>query len=177
MKNIELKNGGSAIIREAKVNDAKGMLEYCNLVGGETDFLTFGENEFKISLEDEERIIENITNSQNQMFLVAIVNNEIASLASVMSNQKARSKHVGTVGISVKEKYWGLGIGNEVMKYIIEWAKSNGVTKKINLLVREDNYKAISLYKKLGFEDEGMIKQDMCVNGVYYNTIMMGLIL
>ena len=50
MKNIELKNGELATIREAKVNDAKAMLEYCNLVGGETDFLTFGENEFKMNL-------------------------------------------------------------------------------------------------------------------------------
>lgn len=177
VKKIELKNGQIAIIREAKVNDAKAMIDYCNLVGGETNFLTFGENEFKISLEDEERIIENITKSQNQMFLVVIVDNEIASLASIMSNQKTRSKHVGTIGISVKKKYWGLGMGSEAMKYIIEWAKSNGVTKKLNLLVREDNHKAISLYKKIGFEEEGIIKQDMYINGVYYNTVMMGLVL
>lgn len=68
-----------------------------------------------------------------------------------------------------------MGLGIEIMDYLIDWAKSNGLTKKINLLVREDNIRGIKLYEKFEFEKEGLLKKDICVNGIYYNTIAMGL--
>ena len=46
---------------------------------------------------------------------------------------------------------------------------------KISLVTREDNVLAIELYEKLGFEKEGLIKKDNFINGVYYNTFVMGL--
>lgn len=48
---------------------------------------------------------------------------------------------------------------------------------KINLTlnVLETNEKAISLYKKYGFEIEGvLIKDKLLSDGNYYNTIVMG---
>lgn len=63
------------------------------------------------------------------------------------------------------------------MNYIIEWANSNGITKKLSLLTSENNFIAIELYKKAGFEIEGILKKNNYINGVYGNTIMMGMML
>ncbi|MFR3499745.1 MAG: GNAT family N-acetyltransferase, partial [Paraclostridium bifermentans] len=104
-----------------------------------------------------------------------IIENEIVGIASITSVQKERMKHNGTLGISLRKKYWGIGLGSEIMVYLIDWAKSNKITKKINLLVREDNIRGVKLYEKFGFEKEGLLKKDICVNGIYYNTIAMGL--
>ncbi|MGL6105853.1 GNAT family N-acetyltransferase [Romboutsia sp.] len=175
MKEVKLKNGETAILRTPTKEDAKAMIEYCNIVGGESDFLTFGENEFLISIEDEEQYIEKNNSMEDSKMVLAIINDEIAGIASITSLQKERIKHNGTLGISFRKKYWGIGLGNEVMSYLIEWAKSNGITKKISLLVREDNERGIKLYEKFGFEREGLLKKDNCVNGIYYNTITMGL--
>lgn len=50
----------------------------------------------------------------------------------------------------------------------------NGITK-ITLNVLETNEKAIALYKKLGFEIEGTLRNDKILSdGKYYNTIVMG---
>ncbi len=47
--------------------------------------------------------------------------------------------------------------------------------KKISLQVLETNEKAINLYKKLGFEVEGVLKNDKrLLDGKYYNTVVMG---
>lgn len=175
MKQIKLKNGETAILREAVKEDAKAMIEYLNIIGGESDFITFGKNEFKLSIEDEEEFIEKTNSMQNSKIVLTIINDEIAGIASIDSLQKERMKHNGTLGISFRKKYWGIGLGNEVMSYLIEWAKSNGITKKISLLVREDNIIGIKLYEKFGFEREGLLKKDICVHGVYHNTISMGL--
>lgn len=175
MKEIELKNGETAILRSPSKKDAKAMIDYLNIIGGESDFITFGKNEFSMSIESEQDYIEKINNMENSKNILAIVNDEIIGIASITSVQKERMKHNGTLGISLRKKYWGMGLGIEIMDYLIDWAKSNGITKKINLLVREDNIRGIKLYEKFEFEKEGLLKKDICVNGIYYNTIAMGL--
>jgi RimJ/RimL family protein N-acetyltransferase len=79
------------------------------------------------------------------------------------------------MGISVRKKYWGLGIGSLLLKVIIEWAKGTQVIRKIDLLTRADNEKAMKLYEKYGFRKEGILTRDMCINGIFYDSVSMGL--
>ncbi|WP_394862729.1 GNAT family N-acetyltransferase [Paraclostridium bifermentans] len=175
MKEIKLKNGKTAILRSPIKEDAQAMIDYLNIIGGESDFITFGENEFSMSVEAEQDYIERINSMDNSKNVLIIIEDEIVGIASITSVQKERMKHNGTLGISIRKKYWDIGLGSEIMTYLIDWAKSNKITKKINLLVREDNIRGVKLYEKFGFEKEGPLKKDICVNGVYYNTIAMGL--
>lgn len=175
MKEIKLKNGKTAILRSPIKEDAQAMINYLNIIGGESDFITFGENEFSMSVEAEQDYIERINSMDNSKNVLIIIEDEIVGIASITSVQKERMKHNGTLGISIRKKYWDIGLGSEIMTYLIDWAKSNKITKKINLLVREDNIRGVKLYEKFGFEKEGLLKKDICVNGVYYNTIAMGL--
>lgn len=175
MKEIKLKNGKTAILRSANKEDAKAMIDYLNIIGGESDFITFGKNEFPMSVEAEQDYIERVNNMNNSKNVLITIDNEIIGIASINSVEKERMKHNGTLGISLRKKYWGIGLGSEIMDYLINWAKSNKITKKINLLVREDNIRGVKLYEKFGFEKEGILKKDTCVNGIYYNTIAMGL--
>lgn len=175
MKELKLKNGKTAILRSPIKEDAQAMIDYLNIIGGESDFITFGKNEFSMSVEAEQDYIERVNSMNNSKNVLIIIENEIVGIASITSVQKERMKHNGTLGISLRKKYWGIGLGSDIMAYLIEWAKSNKITKKINLLVREDNIRGVKLYEKFGFEKEGLLKKDICVNGIYYNTIAMGL--
>lgn len=175
MKEIKLKNGKTAILRSPIKEDAQAMIDYLNIIGGESDFITFGKNEFSMSVEAEQDYIERINNMNNSKNVLIIIEDEIVGIASITSVQKERMKHNETLGISLRKKYWGIGLGSDIMAYLIDWAKSNKITKKINLLVREDNIRGVKLYEKFGFEKEGLLKKDICVNGIYYNTIAMGL--
>ena len=51
------------------------------------------------------------------------------------------------------------------------------ITTKINLSVREDNPRAIALYKKCGFEVEGISKNETYLDGKFFDIVNMGLIL
>lgn len=175
MKEIKLKNGKTAILRSPIKEDAQAMIDYLNIIGGESDFITFGKNEFSMSVEAEQDYIKRINSMDNSKNVLIIIEDEIVGIASITSVQKERMKHNGTLGISLRKKYWGIGLGSDIMAYLINWAKSNKITKKINLLVREDNIRGVKLYEKFGFEKEGLLKKDICVNGIYYNTIAMGL--
>ena len=177
MKKMHLKNGKEVIIREASKEDAKVMIDFYNLVGGETDFLSFGKNEFVKNLNEYENLLENTRKEDNSIILLAEIDNKIIGIASINSSPKSRFKHVGEFGIVIAVQYCNLGLGRKIIDYLIEWANGNGVTKKISLVTSENNYRAMELYKKVGFEVEGILRKDNYVNGVYGNTIMMGLIL
>ena len=177
MEKICLKDGKEVVFREASQEDAEKMIKFYNEVGGETDFLSFGKNEFIKEISAYKTNIDGVKGEVNSIIVLVTAEDQIIAIASIHSNQKARTKHVGTLGIVIGKQYWGLGLGRKLMDYLIEWSKSNGVTKKISLITNENNNIAIGLYKQIGFGVEGLIRNDNYINGVFNNTIIMGLLL
>lgn len=175
MVQFYLKDGQEVTITEATTEYAQQMIDFYNVVGGETDFLSFGANEFKKDISEYQAFIASTRLEQNSIILLATLHDAIIGIASITSSQKDRTKHVGTLGIVISEHFAGQGLGKTMMEQLIEWSASNGVTNKINLVTREDNTSAIELYVKLGFEKEGLIKKDSLIHGIYYNTLVMGL--
>jgi RimJ/RimL family protein N-acetyltransferase len=175
MKKMILKNGKELVIRRAEKEDARGMIEYMSIIGGESDFLTFGLNEFKMTLEMEEQIIESINNKDNSIMLVGELEGQIVSIVSMNCSSRPRIRHSGEFGISVRKPYWGLGIGDAMINYLVQWANGTNIIRKINLKVRTDNSRAINLYKRHGFKEEGIITRDLYLDGVFYDSLYMGL--
>ena len=160
------------IIREATGADAEKMLHYNNIVGGETDFLSFGSDTFNISAEKEARFLERFKNSKKDLMLVALDGDKIVANASVEGNRTKRYAHRAELSITVLQEYWGKGIGSALMDRLISFSKSTGY-KSLYLDVRGDNGRAISLYKKFGFEKIGVYDDYFNINGKYYPAILM----
>lgn len=174
----ELKiNNESVIIRRAVKPDAKSLIEYLNLIGGESDFLTFGAGEYPKTIEQIEEFIENASKKDNALFIIAEINGKIIGNLNFSAGLSPRITHVGEFGVSVLKKYWGNGIGEELIKYLIEWSKKSGIIRKINLRVRTDNTPGINLYKKLGFSQEGILTRDFFINDKFYDSMSMGLMI
>jgi RimJ/RimL family protein N-acetyltransferase len=147
-----------------------------NWVTGEVDFHTYGANDFNIRPEDEKRMIEIFHQRENCMFLIATFNESIIAVATLSGGAKERVMHRGTLGITVAKRFWRLGIGIQMMRYMIKYAENSPLLTKLELLVHEDNIPAINLYNKLGFFREGLIQRYFNINGMYYDGIRMGLI-
>lgn len=170
-------NNKKVIIRKVSKSDAKALTEYLNIIGGETDFLTFGIGQLGISVEQEEDFIENISIKENALFIMAEVNGNIVGNLNFSGGPRPRNAHVGEFGVSVLKEYWGNGIGEELIKYLICWSKNSKIIRKINLRVRTDNIRGIYLYKKLGFLEEGIVKRDFLINDEFYDSLLMGLLI
>ena len=160
------------LIREVSGTDAAKMLHYNNIVGGETDFLSFGADTFNISPEKEACFLERFRNSKKDLMLVALDGDKIVANASVEGNRTKRYAHRAELSITVLRDYWGKGIGSELMDKLISFSKAKGY-KSIYLDVRGDNERAISLYKKFGFEKIGVYNDYFNINGKYYPAILM----
>lgn len=68
--------------------------------------------------------------------------------------------------------YRGMGYGTKLLKAVLEKAKEFGL-EKVELSVYTSNLPAIALYKKLGFEEEGLMKKYRKLDGKYFHCLSM----
>jgi len=172
-----LPNGETLTIREAEALDAGPIIEYVDLVCGETDFLSFGAGDFGMSLEEEMLFLEQSREADNRFYIVATVDERIVASLGFDGGRRPRTRHAGEFGVTVRKSHWGLGIGSILLDTMIDWARASGCVNKINLRCRVDNARAIRLYESRGFEIEGTLRRDLFVNGEYHDHLLMGLIL
>ena len=160
------------IVREALPDDAERMILYLNQVGGESDNLLHGENEFNVPIEGVRRKLTLSNASENSIVLIALENEQIIARAELEGYYPARIRHRAKFSISVRKEYWNQGIGTEMLKRIIEQAKKMKISV-IELEVISDNVRGIHLYHKMGFVDIGIYKKFFYVNGMFKDAVVM----
>lgn len=152
---IILKNGKEAWLRNGDATDGRAVYELFNLAHGETDYLLSYPDENSFDLEQESRFLEEKTNSQNEIEIIAIVDEKIVGSAGIESiGTKYKVRHRAEFGISVLQEYWGLGLGKALTKACIECARDAGYAQ-LELNVVADNERAVKLYQSFGFEEFG----------------------
>lgn len=151
-KEVHCKDGRSCILRSAGISDAPGLSRYLKETAAETPYLMREPEEITLTQEDEERFIKNMQETKRELLLFAIVDGVHVGNASLMllGNYK-RYAHRCSVAIALYKKYWGLGIGRQMLKEILQVAKECGY-EQAELEVVCTNEHAIALYQSLGFE-------------------------
>jgi RimJ/RimL family protein N-acetyltransferase len=105
--------------------------------------------------------------------IVAELDGEPAGSVSV-EPETGRCRHVAWLGIFVKRKHWGKGVGSALMEEAIKLARQLGC-RKLMLGTTEGNERAIGLYKKFGFEIEAYLSEYSYVDGSWRKEYIMGL--
>ncbi|MEB4818189.1 GNAT family N-acetyltransferase [Bacillus thuringiensis] len=85
------------------------------------------------------------------MFVAEIENDLVGYLMEIGGNPK-KIRHSVYIVVGVTNEASGKGIGTQLFKALENWAKTIGVIR-LELTVRVNNTSAISLYKKLGYDE------------------------
>lgn len=169
-----LKSGLEINIRIAEETDAGEIVSLFNVMGGESDNLTFGYNDYYLNENQQRLFIKAMRQRHNSLFIVAEIESKIIGYLSFTTMQRGKLVHRGDMGIALLKDYWGFGIGSLLIEYLITWAELSGTISKIELQVRADNKRAIDLYTKWGFVTEGRITRGMKIEDKYYDLYYMG---
>jgi RimJ/RimL family protein N-acetyltransferase len=146
----------SLIIRKAHEADAEQIILHTIKVLEESShFLGSSLEEFHPTIEEEKAWI-NIHN-QSGLLLVAEDHGTIIGILNFRLSSSKKFSHKGSFGMSIQEAYTNKGIGASLIKSLIEWAKDDNRVEKISLEVFSNNERAIHLYSKLGFKEEGRL--------------------
>ena len=165
------------IYRKAREEDAEKIVAFFNIVGGETNYMSFEKNEYPLDVKEQAELIRGLERNPTNTMLLAMDGGEIAGLSTITSSHKIKSRHDAELGVVVAKKYQGRGIGVSLIRQVIDWVKANGITTRMSLEVRADNTKAVEMYLRFGFTVEGCRKNSTRLNGVYYDDYIMGMML
>jgi len=171
-----LANGESMRIREALPEDAPALLKMDRKVAGETNFLLITAEETDlIPLHQKEQLIGKFHGSADSLLLIAITKEEIVGCLSLEQKYGIRQKHVGEFEIAVLSAYWNMGIARRMMNHMMKWVVQNPSIRSMQLKVMANNEKAIRLFRKFGFREEGRQHRTVRLNNeLYVDVITMG---
>jgi len=106
--------------------------------------------------------------------LVACVDGEVVgSISLETSPTRWRMRHVGTIGMAVRDDWQGKGVGTALMEAALDLADNWLNLTRIELQVFVDNATAIALYEKFGFEVEGTHRRLAFRDGEYVDSYSM----
>ena len=92
-------------------------------------------------------------------YIVAETDGQVVGHALLDPMSLEAIAHVFRLTIVVHPGFLGRGIGAALMRDLLDWAAQTRRVEKIELLVRATNERAIRLYAKLGFVEEGRLKR------------------
>ena len=87
------------------------------------------------------------------------------------------SYRIANIGYLIGDvKYWGKGIGTELVKLLLEYGFNELDLHKITVDVVVPNVSSIRCLEKNGFRLEGTLKKEMYIDGKYYDILKYGLL-
>ena len=110
---------------------------------------------------------------ENGPVYYAINDERVVGWCDIFPADNPRLGHRGSLGMGLLPEFRGQGLGSKLMESVLEHAKHFGL-EKVELHVYTSNTPAIALYKKFGFEQEGLIKKYRKLDGQYFDSLAMG---
>ena len=154
-RQIVLKDGRTAILRNGVEADGAAVFENFNRTHGESDYLLSYPDENSFTAEQEGKFLKRKAESDNEVEIIALVDGRVAGTAGVDAiGGKYKLRHRAEFGISVLKEYWGLGIGRALMDACIECARQAGYAQ-LELTVVAENARAVEMYRRAGFVEFG----------------------
>lgn len=169
------KNGVRYTIRNPRAEDAEGIISLAKTVASELKFQVSEADEFSMTIEDEISWLSKINKAESDLALVAVVGEQIIGFLDFHCNgRRRRLKHTGAFGMSVLKEYRDQKIGSTLIEVLLGWAQSSKDIEKVSLAVLSTNERAIAVYKKLGFIEEGKrVKEVKLSPGNYVDDVLM----
>ncbi|MCL6523742.1 MAG: GNAT family N-acetyltransferase [Thermoflavifilum sp.] len=168
-----LSNGEELIIREPVPDDAAALLSYFQQAVRDTEFLMTTPTEAsQHTLRSEQDFIRSFRNHPHNLYLVAVVQDQIVGTLSVTQGNRSKIEHTAEFGIAVIREYWNMGIGRRLMTQMFRWLSHHPQIQLLYCKVMANNEKAIHLYQSFGFMEEGRLSRFLRQPGGEYVDLL-----
>lgn len=172
-KIIEPKNQKAVTIRQAEIEDAEELLNCVKAYVPQSDYISKLEQEIKLTIDQEKEWINSFLTNSNSLLLVAEFENKIIGNIDLTGSQRKVMEHTAVIGMGMLKEWRNFGLGTALLKSGIEWAKENPILELLWLQVYTDNKLGLGSYRKMGFEENGIIKNFFKRDGKYFDNSTM----
>lgn len=158
-------------IETLAANDAHKFFKFLEQLSFETDYLMFSSSEVPSEEVWKKRIEANSGNGP-QIFFVVKRDNEIVGFILLTRGGYKKNMHASSLVIGVLEKHRKSGLGSKLIDAAVSWAQKHQI-KRIELSVMVNNDGAFQLYKKNGFQVEGIKNRSIFYNNEFIDEYLM----
>ncbi|KZE69215.1 acetyltransferase [Fictibacillus phosphorivorans] len=171
---MSIEQMNKTIIRTARIEDAEAVLAIHREVIEESTYFIAVSEEFNKTTEEHAEWIQKTLDHDRETMLVAEVDNKVVGWIVFRSQERKRMHHTGSFAIMLQKDCRNKGVGKLLIAELLNWAEQHPVIEKITLGTFSTNTRAIELYKKLGFVEEGRkVKEFKFGDDEYVDDVLM----
>lgn len=164
----------SIALRPISLNDANN--DYLSWLNDRSTTEGLVTGTFPVNIESLKHFIAQITNSKDSIMLAICTLPLMTHVGNIKLDKFDWPSGTAELGILIgAAEGRGKGIGYAACGLVIKYAFNDLNLRKISLTVYSANTAAIKLYEKLGFREEGRLKNHVWVSGVFQDKIWMSL--
>lgn len=108
--------------------------------------------------------------------IMAVQTKTAAVVGFIRLNDLDMMARKGVVRLFIAPEMQGQGYGSDALRTLLHFCFYELGLHRIGLVVREDNIRAIAIYKHIGFISEGCERQALWSNGKWVDFLHMGLL-
>lgn len=111
--------------------------------------------------------------NERHVQLVALHQGTVIGNIGLEQFSRIRRSHAGGLGMGVAQAWQGKGVGSTLLAAALDIADNWMNLQRVELSVYNDNEAAIGLYRKFGFETEGLFRDYAVRDGRLVDTLSM----
>ena len=113
------------------------------------------------------------SDNEREIKLVALHQGQVIGSIGLEQFSRIRRSHAGSFGMGVLPAWQGKGVGSKLLATALDIADNWMNLQRVELSVYADNEAAIGLYRKFGFETEGLFRDYAVRDGRLVDTLSM----
>jgi len=130
--------------------------------------------EFDAAREDAAHDLQSLLSECNSLWLIADRDGQVIASLDFHGGEFARTRHVGSFGMTVHSDYRNLGVGTGMVEMLLLWATEHPTIEKLCTNLFTNNTRAIALFSRFGFQSEGRRHREFLVGpGRYLDALQL----
>ena len=153
---LSLLSGDTVILRSAVAADAVSLCRHRRITSAETYFMARYPEECETDIgKIRARLLDMEVHPRNFAVSAFLAGELIGDMGVTQLRENLKYRHRAYMGISIQQRYCGMGLGGHMLAAAIEQAGENNF-EQLEPGVFEDNLRAIHLCEKYGFKKCGV---------------------
>lgn len=164
------------IVKEVTASDAERLAILIQQVDESSRYMLWEARERNIQTKAQLRMIESMGAAENSTILAAESESDLVGYILAIGGNARRNRHSAYIVIGISKEHRGQGTGTKLFEELEDWASNHNI-HRLELTVATQNEAGLSLYKKMGFEIEGIKRHSLLIEGEFADEYYMAKLL